>query len=165
MADLKDAIGNSLTKIQSGIEGGKKMREISKEIYRLRKDMGEACEAKGKLYCQMGMQAYYLFRQGSIGDDLLKNLGGEIMELDIKLWQLDEEIASVAKTEHGSFCTNCGQPIGDKDKFCNSCGNALEDQPEAKAACPCPMCSISVPSQTCYCPCCGHKIGGENSVL
>jgi len=165
MAELQDKIGSGLAKIQGGLDAGKKKLESSKEVFRLKKEVGEAGQAKGMLYLKMGQQAYFLLRQGKIGDELLKNLGREIMVLDTKTWKLNEELSQYAPAEE-IFCPKCGQKVDEGGSFCSSCGNPVELQSqESEAGQPCLNCHVAIPSEARFCPCCGVAVGGGKSVL
>ncbi|MCL6573712.1 MAG: zinc ribbon domain-containing protein [Bacillus sp. (in: Bacteria)] len=166
MPELQDKIGSGLIKIQDGIETGKKKLESSRKVYSLNKELGEAGEAKGKLYFKMGQQAYNLLRTGNIQDDLLKNLGNEMMELDKKIWQLTEELSQFSMKTVEKSCPKCGQKITGDGKFCSFCGNMMEDQlQKEEVGQPCVQCNTAVPVQAQFCPCCGRAIGGGNHVL
>ncbi|MBT9174323.1 MAG: hypothetical protein DDT21_02737 [Syntrophomonadaceae bacterium] len=161
MFDLEDKLGRGLAKLQAGQEAAKKKLELIKELSRLRKEMKEAEDAKGRLYFNMGLRVYYLLRQGAVQDEVLFPLSEEMVVLDKKMWQLSEQIARLSvRAEEAKICSNCSQPIKSEDKFCGHCGQQVsktiteEEKPKI-----CPTCTYNIPVQAQFCPCCGHGEG------
>jgi len=64
----------------------------------------------------------------------------------------------------GSYCTNCGVQLDNKNKFCTICGNKLElskeKQSEKKPSIPkyCIKCGHQMPDGSRFCVKCGAKI-------
>lgn len=70
-----------------------------------------------------------------------------------------------------SYCSNCGNRLGDNDKFCPQCGAPVGQQDDSRRRShfdgelhKCPKCGETLNSFVTNCPSCGYEIRGSKGI-
>jgi hypothetical protein len=107
-----------------------------------------------ELIRDLGGLALEMYRRDQFREDLLAEQARDIVNIELRLHELDSMLAAAAagRRASGSRCA-CGAPILWGSHFCLNCGRPVGEAPVVA----CAKCGHPLPADAEFCPSCGEE--------
>ncbi len=157
MSNIKNKIGESLSKIQSGLDKGKNKVDLLKETSKYNKLITETNDKKSQVLLEVGTIVYEKVREGIIDDEDIIKKCKSIIGFDYIIYENKRKIDQITRLKEGIMC-QCSNIVSYEDKFCCKCGNKIELPSDNISYTICKNCDMNVDIDSNFCPCCGIKM-------
>ena len=101
----------------------------------------------------LGGLALEMYRRDQFREDLLSERCRDIVELELRLNELDSMLEAAAAGRHAAGRCACGAPILWGSHFCANCGRPTGPEPVVA----CTSCDHPLPADAEFCPSCGTR--------
>ncbi|MGB2953065.1 MAG: zinc ribbon domain-containing protein [Gaiellaceae bacterium] len=117
----------------------------------LRRERRAILRAREELIRDVGGLALEMYRRDQFREDLLAERCRDIVDLEVRLSELDSMLAAAAAGRRAAGRCSCGAPILWGSHFCGNCGRPVGAEPVVA----CRSCGHPLPADAEFCPSCG----------
>jgi hypothetical protein len=136
---------------RSGGAAAPKLRRRAPSPGGLRRERRAILRAREELIRDVGGLALEMYRRDKFREDLLAERCRDIVDLELRLSELDSMLEAAAAGRHAAGRCECGAPILWGSHFCGNCGRPVGAEPVVA----CRSCGHPLPADAQFCPSCG----------